>query len=67
VYDRAVAAFQATKAKGFRFTINCTFFNDTDPERAAAFFDTVTKLLGSTASLFRPATLTSGPPTRRTF
>jgi hopanoid biosynthesis associated radical SAM protein HpnH len=44
VYDRAVAALQAAKAKGFRVTINCTFFNDTDPERAAAFFDTVTEL-----------------------
>jgi len=44
VYDRAVAALQAAKTKGFRVTINCTLFNDADPERAAAFFDTVTEL-----------------------
>ena len=30
VYDRAVAALKAAKAKGFRVTINCTFFNDAD-------------------------------------
>ena len=37
VYDRAVKALKAAKAKGFRATINCTFFNDADPERIAAF------------------------------
>ena len=44
VYDRAVSALKTAKSKGFRVTINCTFFNDADPERIAAFFDTVTKL-----------------------
>ena len=44
VYDRAVSALKTAKAKGFRVTINCTFFNDADPERVAAFFDTVTEL-----------------------
>ena len=44
VYDRAVKALKTAKAKGFRVTINCTFFNDADPERVAAFFDTVTEL-----------------------
>ena len=44
VYDRAVAALKTAKAKGFRVTINCTFFNDADPARVAAFFDTVTEL-----------------------
>ncbi len=42
--DRAVKALKTAKAKGFRVTINCTFFNDADPERIAAFFDTVTEL-----------------------
>jgi hopanoid biosynthesis associated radical SAM protein HpnH len=41
VYDQAVAALKVAKAKGFRVTINCTFFNDADPERVANFFDTV--------------------------
>ena len=44
VYDRAVSALKTAKSKGFRVTINCTFFNDANPERVAAFFDTVTKL-----------------------
>ncbi len=44
VYDKAVAAIKAAKAKGFRVTINTTLFNDADPERAARFFDEVTAL-----------------------
>jgi len=45
VYDRAVKAIQAVKARGFRVNINCTLFNNADPERTARFFDTV-KALG---------------------
>jgi hopanoid biosynthesis associated radical SAM protein HpnH len=41
VYDRAVAAIKAARAKGFRVTINCTLFNDADPERVASFLDTL--------------------------
>jgi hopanoid biosynthesis associated radical SAM protein HpnH len=44
VYDRAVAALKAAKARGFRVTINCTFFNDADAARVAAFFDSATAL-----------------------
>ncbi|MBV8663080.1 MAG: adenosyl-hopene transferase HpnH, partial [Hyphomicrobiales bacterium] len=44
VYDKAVAALKLAKSKGFRVTINCTFFNDADSARIAAFFDTVTAL-----------------------
>jgi hopanoid biosynthesis associated radical SAM protein HpnH len=44
VYDRAVSALMLAKAKGFRVTINCTFFNNADPERVANFFDSVTEL-----------------------
>ena len=44
VYDRAVSALKLAKAKGFRVTINCTFFNNADPERVANFFDSVTDL-----------------------
>ena len=44
VYDRAVSALKTAKSRGFRVTINCTFFNDADPQRVAAFFDTVTEL-----------------------
>ncbi len=41
VYDKAVEALKLAKSKGFRVTINCTFFNDADPERVANFFDDV--------------------------
>jgi len=41
VYDRAVAAIRAAKERGFRVNINCTLFNNVDPEQAANFFDRV--------------------------
>jgi hopanoid biosynthesis associated radical SAM protein HpnH len=44
VYDKAVAALQAAKARGFRVNINCTLFSDARPERVADFFDTVGEL-----------------------
>ena len=40
-YDRAVSAIKAAKARGFRCNINCTLFNDADPDRMANFFDSV--------------------------
>jgi hopanoid biosynthesis associated radical SAM protein HpnH len=43
-YDRAVAAIKAAKAKGFRCNINCTLFNNANPDRMANFFDTVTEM-----------------------
>jgi hopanoid biosynthesis associated radical SAM protein HpnH len=45
VYDRAVNAIKAAKARGFRVNINCTLFNTANAEETAAFFDTV-KALG---------------------
>lgn len=44
VYRRAVAAIRRAKAAGFRVNINCTLFNDAEPARVAAFFDTVREL-----------------------
>jgi hopanoid biosynthesis associated radical SAM protein HpnH len=44
VYERAVAAIREAKAAGFRVNINCTLFNDAEPERVSAFFDDVAKL-----------------------
>jgi len=40
-YDRAIAAIKAAKENGFRCNINCTLFNNADPERMAKFFDSV--------------------------
>ena len=41
VYDKAVAAIKEAKRRGFRVSINCTLFDGAQPERVAAFFDTV--------------------------
>ncbi len=38
-FQRAVAAIRAARAQGFRVNINCTLFNDMQPDRVAAFFD----------------------------
>ena len=39
VYQKAVEAIKLAKSRGFRVAINCTLFNDADPERVAQFFD----------------------------
>jgi hopanoid biosynthesis associated radical SAM protein HpnH len=45
VYDRAVSAIKAAKARGFRVNINCTLFNSSGtPEQIARFFDHVMEL-----------------------
>jgi hopanoid biosynthesis associated radical SAM protein HpnH len=41
VYVKAVDAIKAAKAAGFRVNINCTFFDGTNADRAASFFDDV--------------------------
>ncbi len=44
VYDRAVAAIAAAKARGFRVNINCTLFAGAEPERVGRFFDETMRL-----------------------
>ena len=39
VFDTAVRAIKAASDRGFRVSINCTLFNDADPDRVAEFFD----------------------------
>jgi hopanoid biosynthesis associated radical SAM protein HpnH len=41
VYERAVGAIRAAKARRFRVNINCTLFNDARPEQVAHFFDSL--------------------------
>ncbi len=41
VYDKAVAAVAKAKAAGFRISMNCTLFDNANPERVAKFFDGV--------------------------
>ncbi len=44
VYDKAVSAIKAAKARGFRVNINCTLFNNMEPEKVASFFDSLAGL-----------------------
>lgn len=44
VFDRAVSAIKAARAKGFRVSVNCTLFDDAKPAEVAAFFDYVKEL-----------------------
>jgi hopanoid biosynthesis associated radical SAM protein HpnH len=44
VYDRAVSAIRAAKARGFRVCINTTLFDGADPQRVADFMDETVKL-----------------------
>jgi hopanoid biosynthesis associated radical SAM protein HpnH len=44
VYDKAVKAIAAARARGFRVNINCTLFDGADPENMANFFDTVMEM-----------------------
>ena len=45
VFERAAEAIQEAVKRGFRVTVNCTLFNNAEPERVADFFDYV-KTLG---------------------
>ena len=44
VYDKAVDALRLATSRGFRVNINATLFDTAEPERMAAFFDTVTEM-----------------------
>ena len=41
VFDKAVAAVELARARGFRVTVNCTLFVGEDPDRVGQFFDYV--------------------------
>jgi len=43
-YEKAVAAIKLAQSKGFRTQINCTLFQDAEPERVAKFFDEMTAI-----------------------
>ena len=40
VFDKVIAAIRLARSKGFRVTVNCTLFNNADPQEVANFFDT---------------------------
>ncbi|MBX7146770.1 MAG: adenosyl-hopene transferase HpnH [Alphaproteobacteria bacterium] len=39
VFDKCVSAIKLAKDKGFRVNVNCTLFNNAQPDRVTAFFD----------------------------
>jgi hopanoid biosynthesis associated radical SAM protein HpnH len=39
VYDKVIAALKTARARGFRVTVNCTLFNNANPDEVAEFFD----------------------------
>jgi hopanoid biosynthesis associated radical SAM protein HpnH len=41
VYEKVIRCIKLAKDMGFRTQINCTLFNNADPARVAAFFDTM--------------------------
>lgn len=45
VFNRAVSAIRAAKAKGFRVNVNCTLFNNAEAPDVAAFFEFCTREL----------------------
>ncbi len=44
VYDKAVTAIRAAKARGFRVNVNSTLFDTVTPDEAVRFFDAATAL-----------------------
>jgi hopanoid biosynthesis associated radical SAM protein HpnH len=66
VYDRAVSAIKAAKARGFRVNINCTLFNNAVPERVANFFDDV-KTMGVDAITVSPGYAYERAPDQQHF
>jgi len=66
VFDRAVAAIKAAKAKGFRVCINTTLFDGTDAARVAAFLDHV-KAIGLDGVMISPGYAYERAPDQQHF
>ena len=54
IFDIAVKAIKAAKARGFRVTTNTTVFKDADPKRVQAFFDFATNELKVDGMMISP-------------
>ncbi|MGH7057110.1 MAG: adenosyl-hopene transferase HpnH [Acetobacteraceae bacterium] len=66
VFDRAVAAIKAAKAKGFRVCINTTLFDGASAERVAAFLDH-TKTIGLDGVMISPGYAYERAPDQQHF
>lgn len=67
VYDRAVVAIKEAKARGFRVNVNCTLFNNANPDRVAAFFDTAMDELKVDAITVSPGYAYERAPSQQHF
>jgi hopanoid biosynthesis associated radical SAM protein HpnH len=54
VFEIAVSAIKAAKARGFRVTTNTTIFNDAKADEVQAFFDFATEQLGVDGMMISP-------------
>jgi hopanoid biosynthesis associated radical SAM protein HpnH len=54
VFDTAVQAIKAAKAKGFKVTTNTTIFEGADPQEMQKFFDFLTDELGTDGIMISP-------------
>ncbi|MEN3976717.1 adenosyl-hopene transferase HpnH [Emcibacter sp. SYSU 3D8] len=66
VFERAVEAIEEAVKRGFRVTVNCTLFNNAEPERVADFFDYV-KTLGVEGVTVSPGYAYERAPTQDHF
>lgn len=66
IFDKAVAAIKAAKAKGFRVTTNTTIFEGAKPEEVQKFFDFV-QTLGIDGMMISPGYSYSWAPDQEHF
>ena len=66
VFDIAVKAIRAAKAKGFRVTTNTTVFEGTDPKEMQEFFDFIA-ILGTDGMMISPGYSYEWAPDREHF
>ena len=66
VFERAVSAIKLAKSKGFRVNINCTLFNNVDPDEVATFFEEV-KAMGVDAMTVSPGYAYERAPDQQHF
>jgi len=67
VFDRAVTAIKAVRAKGFQVNANATIFDGMDPERVAAFLDYCRDELGVNGVTISPGFAYERAPDKEHF
>ena len=67
VYDRAIAAIQIARGRGFRININCTLYDTSDVERTARFFTFICQDLGIEGITLSPGFAYENVPLQNQF